>query len=95
MQQVALRELTCTGYVSTCGARAVTRHAWQSGEFAQITSLKAEISIHGEIAHCPTTCGHPLRHWIEFPGAPHFSGPLSAPAATSYRYRPEKPAVRL
>jgi len=46
--QVALRELTCADYVSTGGAGAVTRHAWQSGEVAQIASWKAEISIHGK-----------------------------------------------
>ena len=45
-------ELTYTDNVSAHGARVVSRRFWQTGEVAQVTSLKDEITIHGKVIYC-------------------------------------------
>jgi len=45
-------ELTYTDNVSAHGARLACSRPWQIGEVAQVTSLKDEITISGEVAYC-------------------------------------------
>ena len=45
-------ELTYTDNVSAHGARVVSNHAWETGEVAQVTSLKDEITISGKVTYC-------------------------------------------
>jgi hypothetical protein len=45
-------EVTYTDNVSAHGARLVSCHPWQTGEVAQVTSLKDEITICGKVVYC-------------------------------------------
>jgi hypothetical protein len=45
-------ELTYTDNVSAHGARVISRNPWQSGEVAQLTSLKDETTICGRVVYC-------------------------------------------
>jgi hypothetical protein len=51
-QPVNGAELTYTDNVSAHGARVVSRHPWQTGDVAQVTSLKDEITLSGEVVYC-------------------------------------------
>ncbi len=45
-------ELAYTDNVSAHGARVVSGRPWQTGEAAQVTSLKDEITIRGKVVYC-------------------------------------------
>lgn len=45
-------ELTYTENVSAHGVRVISKHHWQSGEVAVVTSLKDEVAIRGEVVYC-------------------------------------------
>ena len=45
-------ELTYTDNVSAHGARVVSNRPWKTGEVAQITSLKDEITLSGKVTYC-------------------------------------------
>jgi PilZ domain len=51
-QPVNGAELTYTDNVSAHGARVVSRHPWQTGDVAQVTSLKDETTLSGEVVYC-------------------------------------------
>jgi hypothetical protein len=51
-QPVNGAELTYTDNVSAHGARVVSSRLWQTGEAAQVTSLKDEITIGGTVVYC-------------------------------------------
>jgi len=51
-QPVNGAELTYTDNVSAHGASVVSRHPWQTGDVAQVTSLKDEITLSGEVVYC-------------------------------------------
>ena len=44
-------ELTYTDNVSAHGARVVSKRPWRTGELAQVTSLKDEITIRGQVVY--------------------------------------------
>ena len=45
-------ELTYTDNVSAHGARVISKRSWQTGQPAQVTSLKDEITIRGQVVYC-------------------------------------------
>jgi PilZ domain len=51
-QPVDGAELTYTDNVSAHGARVVSSRPWQTGEVAQITSLKDENTLSGKVVCC-------------------------------------------
>jgi len=51
-QPLSGAELTYTDNVSAHGARVVSNHAWETGEVAQVTSLKDETTLSGKVVYC-------------------------------------------
>lgn len=45
-------ELTYTDNISAHGARVISRRAWQTGEVAELTSLKDATTIRGTVTYC-------------------------------------------
>jgi hypothetical protein len=45
-------EMTYTDNVSVHGARVVSARPWQTGDMAQVTSLKDEITLSGKVVYC-------------------------------------------
>jgi hypothetical protein len=51
-QPVNGAELTYTDNVSAHGVRVVSSRSWQTGEVAQVTSLKDETTLSGKVVYC-------------------------------------------
>lgn len=51
-QPLSGAELTYTDNVSAHGARVVSNRAWETGEVAQVTSLKDETTLAGKVVYC-------------------------------------------
>ncbi len=47
-----VEEKTYTDNVSTHGACVISRHSWQPGEEAQVTSVKDGTAIRGSVVYC-------------------------------------------
>ena len=45
-------ELTYTDDISAHGARVVSRHPWEPGDVAEVTSLSDRLSLQGKVVYC-------------------------------------------
>ncbi len=61
-------EMTYTDNVSVHGARVVSTRPWQTGEMAQVTSLKDEITLSGKVVYCHKLQDHRYLIGLNFQG---------------------------
>ena len=60
-------ERTYTDNVSAHGACVISRHAWQTGEEALVTSVKDGTAIQGTVVHCQKLKGDQFGVGLSFP----------------------------